>query len=171
MSSVIIASVPIHGHVVPLLSVARHLAERGDRVRFLTGSRFADAIRATGAEHLPLPAEADFDDQQDWNEVFPDRAALKGAKAIAFDIEHVFVRPGRAQHDAIWAAHRDEPADLVLTDPAFVAGAFLLGRPLGERPPVVVGGVLPLTIASRDTAPYGMGLTPLRGPLGRLRNA
>jgi hypothetical protein len=26
-------------------------------------------------------------------------------------------------------------------------------------------------MASRDTAPFGMGLTPLRGPLGRLRNA
>src|SRR5262245_23055988 len=171
MSSIIIGSVPIHGHVAPLLSVARHLAARGDRVRFVTGSRFAEAVAATGAEHVPLPAEADFDDQRDWNEVFPDRAALKGAKGIAFDIEHVFVRPGRAQHDTVMAAHRDEPADVLLTDPAFTGGAFVLGHPRGDRPPVVVGGVVPLTIASRDTAPYGMGLTPLRGPLGRLRNA
>ena len=69
------------------------------------------------------------------------------------------------------AAHAAEPADALLTDPAFAGGAFLLGHPLGERPPLVVCGVIPLMIASRDTAPYGMGLTPLRGPLGRLRNA
>jgi len=171
MSSIIIAAVPIHGHVTPLLAVARHFAARGDRVRFLTGARFARVVADTGAQHVSLPAEADFDDRQDWNRTFPERAALKGPKAIAFDLQNVFVRPGRAQHDAIVALHGDEPADTVLVDPAFAGGAFLLGRPRGERPPIVVCGVLPLMIASRDTAPYGMGLTPLPGPLGRLRNA
>ncbi len=65
MASIIIATVPIHGHVVPLLAVARHFAERGDRVRFVTGARFAAAVAATGAEHIPLPPEADFDDRED----------------------------------------------------------------------------------------------------------
>lgn len=171
MSSILIGAVPIHGHVTPLLAVARHFAERGDRVRFITGSRFAGVVEATGAEHVPLPAEADFDDRQDWNRTFPERAALKGTKAIAHDIEHVFVQPGLAQHDIVMATHAAEPADVLLTDPAFVGGAFLLGHPLRRRPPIVVGGICPLTIASRDTAPFGMGLLPLRGPLGRLRNA
>src|SRR6478735_1201815 len=171
MSSIIIATVPIHGHVTPLLAVARHLVERGDRVRFLTGSRFARVVEASGAEHVPLPAEADFDDRRDWDAIFPERTGLKGAKAIAFDIEHVFVRPGRPQHDAVMAAHAAEPADVVLTDPAFAGGAFILGHPLGVRPPLIMCGVLPLTISSRDTAPYGMGITPFPGPLGRLRNA
>jgi UDP:flavonoid glycosyltransferase YjiC (YdhE family) len=171
MSSVLFAAVPVHGHVTPLLPVARHFAQRGDRVRFITGSRFADAVSATGAEFQPLPAEADYDDRQDWNTVFPDRAALSGAKAAAHDIEHIFVRPGPAQYRAITAAHAAEPADVVLTDPAFIGGAFLLGHPAGARPPVVMCGICPLPMTSRDTAPFGMGLTPLRGPLGRLRNA
>jgi UDP:flavonoid glycosyltransferase YjiC (YdhE family) len=170
MSSILIAAVPIHGHVTPLLAVARHFAERGDRVRFITGSRFAQTVEATGAEHLALPAEADFDDRQDWNATFPERAALKGTKAVAHDIEHIFVRPGQAQHDIVMASHAAEPADAVLTDPAFVGGAFLLGHPPGVRPPIVVCGICPLTISSRDTAPFGMGLTPPRGPAGRLRN-
>ncbi len=170
MSSLLLGAVPIHGHVTPMLAVARYFTERGDRVRFVTGSRFAEAVAATGAEHVPLPAEADYDDRQDWQEVFPARAGLKGAKAVAFDIEHVFVRPGRGQHDTVMAAHAEAPADAVLTDPAFAGGAFVLGHPPGSRPPLVVCGVLPLTIASRDTAPYGMGLTPMAGPLGVLRN-
>ncbi|HEU4546452.1 MAG TPA: glycosyltransferase [Microlunatus sp.] len=120
---------------------------------------------------MPLPADADFDDRRDWDAIFPERAGLKGAKAIAFDIEHVFVRPGRPQHDAVMAAHAAEPADVVLTDPAFAGGAFLLGHSLGIRPPLIMCGVLPLMVSSRDTAPYGMGMTPLPGPLGRLRNA
>ncbi len=65
MSSIIIASVPIHGHVTPLLAVARHLVARGDRVRFITGARFAEAVAATGATHVPLPGDADFDDRED----------------------------------------------------------------------------------------------------------
>ncbi|WP_236794505.1 glycosyltransferase [Amycolatopsis sp. GM8] len=170
MASIIIATVPIHGHVTPLLAVARHFADRGDRVRFLTGSRFAGKVGAAGAEHVPLPAEADFDDRLNWDEVLPGRTALKGTKALAHDIEHIFVRPGRSQHDAVMALHAAEPADVVLTDPAFAGGAFLLGHPLGARPPIVMCGVLPLTISSHDTAPYGMGLTPIPGPVGRLRN-
>lgn len=171
MASILFAAVPIHGHVTPLLTAARHFVTRGDRVRFLTGSRFADVVQATGAQHIPLPPEADFDDRQDLDETFPERARLKGAKSIAFDIEQVFVRPGRAQHDAVMGLHREERADALLADTAFVGGAFLLGHPLSDRPPIVVGGVVPLTIGSRDTAPYGMGLTPLNSPLGRLRNA
>ncbi len=171
MPSIIIAAVPIHGHVTPLLAVAAHFAGRGDRVRFITGARFAAAVEATGAQHIPLPPEADFDDRQDWDEVFPERTSLRGAKAIAFDVENVFVRPARPQYDAIMAAHAEEAADAVLTDPALAGGALLTGHPLGTRPPIVVCGVLPLMIASRDTAPYGMGLTPLRGPVGRLRNS
>ena len=57
------------------------------------------------------------------------------------------------------AAHAAEPADAVLTDPAFAGGAFVLGHPRGVRPPLVCG-VLPLSLASRDTAPYGLGLPP-----------
>ena len=170
MGSIIIGSVPIHGHVTPLLAVARHLVARGDRVRFLTGARFAEAVSATGATHLPLPPDADFDDRADLHERFPQRASLKGVKALAFDIEHVFIDPGRPQHDAVMAAHRAEAADVVLADPAFAGGAFLLGHPPAQRPPVVVCGVLPLSLASRDTAPYGTGLTPARW-LNRPRNA
>ena len=102
---------------------------------------------------------------------FPEREGLSGAKAIAFDLEHVFVRPARAQHDAIMTAHRAEPADVMLAGSRLRGRRLLLGHPAGTRPPVVVCGVVPLTIDSRDTAPFGMGLTPLRGPLGRLRNA
>ena len=169
MTSTIIASVPIHGHVTPLLAVARHLVARGDRVRFITGARFADAVTATGATHVPLPAAADFDDREDLHERFPERAALKRTKALAFDIEHLFIRPARPQHDAVMTAHAAEPADAVLADPAFAGGALMLGHRRTNRPAVVVGGVLPLTLASADTAPYGLGLPPAKW-FNRTRN-
>ena len=160
------------GTSLRLLAVARYFTERGDRVRFLTGSRFAEVVEATGAQHVPLPPEADFDDRQDWDQTFPERVGLTGREGDRLRrgarLRAPRPRPARRAHGA---CTRDEPADALLTDPAFAGGAFLLGHPLGERPPIVVCGVVPLMIASRDTAPYGMGLTPLRGPLGRLRNA
>ncbi len=45
MASILFASVPVHGHVTPLLSAAGHFVARGDRVRFLTGSRFAGSCK------------------------------------------------------------------------------------------------------------------------------
>jgi MGT family glycosyltransferase len=162
MPSIIIASVPIHGHVTPLLAVARHLVARGDQVRFITGARFSAAVAATGATPVPLPADADFDDREDLQRRLPDRAHLRGIKALAFDIEHIFIRPARAQYDAVMAAHAAEQADAVLTDPAFAGGAFVIGHARPQRPAVVVCGVLPLSLASRDTAPYGLGLPPAK---------
>ena len=35
MANIVIGSVPIHGHVTPLLTVAAGLVERGHQVRFL----------------------------------------------------------------------------------------------------------------------------------------
>ncbi len=61
MSSIIIASIPAHGHITPLLTAAENFVRRGDDVRFVTGSRYADKVAATGATFVPLPAEADFD--------------------------------------------------------------------------------------------------------------
>jgi MGT family glycosyltransferase len=169
MSSIIVASVPAHGHVTPLLAVAARFVERGDQVRFITGSLFAEKVAATGATYLPLPAEADFDDQP-LSERFPERARLTGLKAAAFDIEHVFARPARAQYDTIVAALEAHPADAVLAETVFVGASFLLEHKRPTRPAVIMCGVVPLCIQSRDTAPFGMGLPPAR-VLNRPRNA
>jgi UDP:flavonoid glycosyltransferase YjiC (YdhE family) len=171
MRSLLIGSIPVHGHVSPLLGVARHFVERGDRVRFLTGSRFAESVAKTGAEFLPLPAEADFDDRQDFNETFPERKGLKGTKSASFDVVHLFTEPGRYQYAAVRAAHAAEHVDVLVGDPAFWGTLFLLGLPPAQRPALVIAGVLPLLMSSRDVGPAGMGLLPMRGPLGRLRNA
>jgi MGT family glycosyltransferase len=168
MSSIIIASIAAHGHITPLLSVAENFVKRGDGVRFVTGSSFADKVAATGATFVALPAEADFD--QDVLTTFPERAKLKGVKAIAFDLEHVLARPAKAQYETLVAALAAQHADAVLAEPLFLGAAFLLERQRPTRPAVVMCGVVPLPIDSRDTAPFGMGLPPAR-LLNRQRNA
>ena len=131
--------------MTPLLTVAENLVKRGDDVRFITGSLFADRVAATGATYVPLPPEADFDDQP-LSERFPERARLKGVKAIAFDVEHVFARPAKVQYDTLITALTAQPADVVLAEPVFVGAAFLLGHQRPTRPPVVMCAVVPLPI-------------------------
>ena len=123
MSSIVIASVPAHGHITPMLAVAERFVERGDDVRFVTGSRYADKVAATGATFVSLPAEADFDFEQ-LSQRFPERAKLKGLKAIAFDVENVFAGPAKAQYETLMAAMAAQPADAVLAEPAFFGAAF-----------------------------------------------
>jgi UDP:flavonoid glycosyltransferase YjiC (YdhE family) len=59
----------------------------------------------------------------------------------------------------------------VVTDPLFLGGIAYALQPRERRRPVAVIGLVPLMLESRDTAPFGLGLPPMRGPLGRLRNA
>ncbi len=167
MASIIIASIPAHGHVTPMLAIARGFVERGDQVRFVTGARFADRVHATGAAHIPLPAEADYDESI--LQSFPERAKLKGIKAAAHDIEHLFARPAHAQYQTVMAAHAAHAADVVLVEPAFCGAVIVLGHPRPQRPAVVLCGVVPLLIDSVDTAPAGLGLPPARRA-NRLRN-
>lgn len=169
MSSYVIASVPIHGHVSPLLPIAAHLVARGDTVRFLTGARFADAIAATGATHVPLPPESDFDDRNVVAQ-FPERAGMSPLAAVAFDIEHIFIRPGEGQYAGLRDLLAAAPADAVIVDPLFAGAVLLSELPAERRPPIVVAGVVPLALAGPGLAPYGMGVLPMGGPIGALRN-
>ena len=166
MTSVILGAIPFDGHVAPMLGVARRFTELGIRVRFLTGAAYADRVRATGAEFLPLPADAD----QVETDVVREQAGkrLTGAAALRDNLTRVFIEPAAGQYRALLEAIAAEPVDAVLTETGFSGAAALLRTP--GHPPVVVCGILPLGVTSRDTAPFGLGLAPDARPLGRIRN-
>lgn len=169
MGSYLISTTPAHGHVAPLLTIARHLIARGHRVRFLTGAKYADAVTAAGAEFLPIPPESDIDLDRA-GELFPERAGLAGPAAIRFDLRNIVFTSARGQYDALLAAIETEPTDAVLTEGLYLGAALLALRPRTERPPIVALGIFPLGAPSRDTAPFGVGMTPMGGWIGRLRN-
>lgn len=167
--TLLICSTPVHGHVVPLLAVARTLVAQGHEVRFLTGARYREAVEKTGARWVPLPAAADYDDS-DMDRSFPERIGRRGVDGARWDLEHIFLAPAPDQLRAVDAQLREHRVDAVLVESLFLGGMLLLCRPASERPPVVNLGIVPLGLRSRDTAPFALGLPPLRGPLGRLRN-
>lgn len=161
MASIIVCSGPHDGHVSPMLGVARRLIDRGHRVRFLTGPAYQEAVRAVGAEFVPLGAGAEYT---------PPASSAKGIAAVREGVRVLVIEPARGQFEALSAAIQAEPTDLVLAEVTFVGAGTLSGLPLEDRPPVIACGILPLTLSSADCAPFGLGLAPGRGPAARLRN-
>ncbi|WP_336649108.1 glycosyltransferase [Microbacterium sp. MMO-10] len=168
--SLLVCSTPVHGHVTPLLAVVRTLVASGHEVRFLTGARYREAVEATGAIWKPLPADADFDDR-DIDAAFPGRAGLRGVDSAKWDLRHIFLDPAPSQLRAVDSLLAEAPVDAVLTESMFFGALLLLCRPAGQRPPVVNLGIVPLALRSRDTAPFALGIPPLPGVVGRIRNA
>ncbi len=169
MTSVLICSSPIHGHVTPLLVVARYLVESGHDVRFLTGSRFRGGVERTGATFVGLPAGADYDDQT-MDTTFPGRVGKSGVAGLVWDLENIFLAVAAVQYRALGSAIAHVPTDAVIAEPLFIGAAMMMLRPRAERPMMISSNVVPLTLSSRDTAPFGLGLTPIPGLRGRVRN-
>lgn len=169
MYSLLLCSTPVHGHVVPLLPVARELVRLGHDVRFLTGARYRDAVEQTGARWVALPAEADYDDR-DMDAAFPGRVGRRGVAGARFDLRHIFLEPATAQLHAIDRLLDEQSADAVLAESLFFGAMLLMCRHRHTRVPVINLGIVPLALRSRHTAPFALGLTPRPGRLGELRN-
>ena len=173
MTRIIIAATPAYGHVAPLRPIAADLVRRGEQVTFLTASGFRASIEETGARFVALPGEADFDIAELIAQ-HPERAQLEpGPEAMSWDLTHVFIKPIPLQHAALQellAEHGGEPV-VVLHDTSYLGAMPMgLGAP-GIRPAAVIGiGIVPLTVSSTDTAPFGLGLPPDASPEGRARN-
>lgn len=173
MSNYLLCSNPIQGHVAPIIAIARDLVSRGHRVTVLTGSRFRDAVEAAGATHRALGGIADYDDRV-MQDLLPDRDRYRGIAKLQYDVQTIFVRTMPDQFAGLESAIAASAPDAILVESAF-AGVFpllLAGRSDGRpaHPPVLAVGVLPLGQTSADVAPYGLGLLPMPGVLGRLRN-
>ncbi len=167
MAKILIATVPILGHVSPFSPLVKGLVARGHEVLWYTGAKYADRVTRAGARHVPFVVARDYDDA-DPLAFGPERAQLAGLDQLKFDLEHHFIANAEGQmHDLEAIATRERP-DVVIGDPTML-GALL--QYLRGGPPFGVLGVLPLSSSSRDLAPFGLGLHPSTSPLGRVRNA
>jgi len=169
MLSVLLAAHVADGHVAPMLGVAEQFAGSGHRVRFLTGNRFAEAVRRAGAEFIPWPAEAQIDHQAALAEASAQMGRQRGTRGVARTVEQVFIAPAPTQYAALLEAIEAEPTDAVITESS-VVGAAALAISNRPRPAVVACGIFPLALSSVDTAPWGLGILPRSDAIGRLRN-
>lgn len=163
-----VATVPAAGHTHPVVRVVRELVARGHEVSWLTGSGFRDLVESTGARFEPLQETHDPVHGASFVQRFPGRSGLSGLAGIEFDLKHVFLDEIPGQVADLQRALSTFDADLVVADAGFLGAA--IQHELGG-PRWVTIGVTPLTIASRDVAPFGGGLPPIRTRRDRIRAA
>ena len=98
MTRILVAAVPIPGHVGPLRRIASDLARRGHEVTFVTGANFREAVEASGLRFVGLSGIADPSPER-MAEVFEKRAdLLPGPQQLDYDFTKVFYEPVPDQH-------------------------------------------------------------------------
>ena len=166
MPNILMATVPLTGHVTPGLPIARKLIENGHDVVWYCGKRFKEKIEATGARFAQIENALDYDEKE-MEAYFPGLKQAQGIQSQKYYIEHVFYDQMKGQYLDLKKILREFPADLALSDPSF--GGTI---PLAEKNelPWVVFSTIPLLLSSSDTAPFGLGLHPNSSAFGKLRN-
>ena len=156
MAEILLLSVPVFGHVKPMLAIARELVRRGHRVRWLSGAAFRQRVEGTGATFSGFVEGFDYSR----SELVParlqaDRDRLSGLAKLRFDLATFFIEPCEGLCRDLLRLHRETPADMLVCDSFLMAGAWWAektNRPWSQLSCTV------FTLPSRALAPFGLGL-------------
>ena len=174
MTRFLFGTIPAAGHTLPALPIVAELVQRGHDVRWYAGAAFADRIEAVGARFCPMSGEDS--SVVGFDALYPERRRYKGLRRLQFDMVHGFAAPIRTYLPDLQALIEQEPADLMVGDTGFQAGALLaeLGGPVRhlrcQRRRVPEPG--PAAVRLRPAAlprPALPAARPGAGPAGPLR--
>jgi UDP:flavonoid glycosyltransferase YjiC (YdhE family) len=148
------------GHLFPLVPGLLALQDRGHEVHVRTAAGLVDGARAAGLGHVdalnPRILEIEVRDYE----------ARSGKGRLVVGFEHLLGR-GPAEADDLGRALDQTGADAVLVD-VNAYGAAVAAQRSGLPWATTLPSLLPLPGAG--IPPYGLGLAPARGPLGRARD-
>jgi MGT family glycosyltransferase len=159
MSRILAYTSPARGHLFPLTPILDQLQQRGHQILLKTLKSEVPLMQSRGFQVDAIDARIEGVQLNDWN-AGSTRKALELAM-MAFT--------ARAEFDAIDLrdAIAAESPDAVIVDInswGAMAAAEAWGGPWSTFCPY------PMFLRSRDAPPFGPGLAPARGPLGRLRD-
>ena len=164
MARFLFASIPVPAHTTNALPFAARLVERGHEVVWYAGRAFHQRIAAVGA--IPIPYRAATDWEGDPTDAFP-QLRVSGPRAIGRGFADVFVGEAAARVADLRPVLAAERFDAMLHD-GLMIGVGMLSELTGV--PHATFGDGPLPYLEPDTPPFGPGLQPMGGPVGRLRN-
>jgi UDP:flavonoid glycosyltransferase YjiC (YdhE family) len=159
MSTVLVYTHPSAGHVFPLVPGLRELAARGHRVEVVTDPSLVEVVTKAGL--IAHPVAADVLAVQ-----VADCAERTGAARLRKALSQT-TRRGLAEMADLRAHIERCSPDVLLVD-TIAYGAQVAARASGLSWSMIQPSLLPLP--GRGIPPYGLGLAPMRGPLGRLRD-
>jgi UDP:flavonoid glycosyltransferase YjiC (YdhE family) len=167
MPRILVATISIPGHVVPMIPVVKELIARGHDILWYCGEAYRAKIEATGAAFAPVKQAIDFSDS-DYDKHFPGRSSKQGTGKLIFDLTHVFVK-------SIEGMYLDLLALKASFDPAILLGDVGMGSVLmlsqATGIPAATLNITALAYPDPDLPPNGLGLMPNTSPVGRLRDA
>ena len=150
---------PARGHLYPLVPTLLELRTRGHQVAVRTFASEVDLLGQLGLAASPISPMVEAREMDDWRGKSP-LAKLQRALTAFVD---------RAEHEVpdLEQTIKEEEPNLVLVD-VNSWGAQACAEASGLA--WAVYAPYPLPIPSKDTPPFGLGLKPMGGPLGRLRD-
>ncbi len=167
MSTFLFASIPVPAHTANPMPFAARLIERGHRVLWYSGSAFHRQLAGIGAEPLPYVDAEDFGGV-DLTEHWPQYRDMAPIKVIRHVFAEVFVGHAPQRVADIRRILAGTHVDAMLCD-GLMFGVGLAGEL--DSVPWATFGDGPLPFEEPDTPPFGPGLQPMRGPVGRMRNS
>jgi MGT family glycosyltransferase len=160
MTRVLAYTSPARGHLFPLVPILDELAGRGHAVAVRTLSSQVELMRTRGFDAAAVDARIEAVAHDDYLGRTPLGAQKRAVRAIC--------RRAEFEVEDLRRAIDDVRPDLLVVDFGTwgaLAAAEAWGGPWASWCPY------PLPLPSRDAPPFGPGLPPASGPLGRLRDA
>ncbi|MBT2533110.1 hypothetical protein J7E83_13455 [Arthrobacter sp. ISL-48] len=160
---ILFASQAIDGHFNPMTGVAVRLKERGHDVAWYTGPVFTQKLQDLGIPLFPFRRAVEHR-ADNLNELYPERAKLKGPRAIGFDGEKIFASNLSSFFEDIRELYEDFPFDVVVADSSMFVHrlvSHLMGKPL------VNFVAIPNMESDPLVPPLFFGFKPPRNPVAK----
>jgi MGT family glycosyltransferase len=155
------------GNVPPELSAVRRLVERGHVVTVLAEDSVAGDVRATGARLRPWVQAPNRPDRRPENDPARDWECRYPWQLIERLIATLFVGPAAGYANDVRDAIADTRPHLVICS-MFCLGGMVAAEAAGLPFDVLLPNVYPLP--AKGLPPFGIGLQPARGAVGRMRD-
>ena len=160
MTTILAYTSPAIGHLFPMVPLLLELRARGHDVHVRTLGTHVDGVRAVGLSAAPIDAAIGEIVHPDWEAKNP----VQGLKLAV----RTFSERARLDGPDLDRAMAEVKPDVVIVD-TNSWGAQVVAQARGG--PWATFSPYTPPISSKGTPPFGPGLAPLAGPLGRLRDA
>jgi MGT family glycosyltransferase len=159
MARILAYTSPARGHLFPLTPILDELSRRGHQIALRTLASQVPLMQARGFDTRPIDERVEAIEIDDWRAGNPQAALVRAVRRFL----------ERAEYDGpdLRQAIADERPDALLVDINSWGGPAAAEAWGG---PWAAFCTFPMFLRSKDVPPYGPGLTPARGPLGRLRD-
>ena len=155
------------GTVPPELGTARRLVERGHRVIVLAEDSMAPDVAATGAEYVPWTTAPNRASRLPQDDPYRDWECKTPFQLLDRLLDTQFAGPAAAYAADVTAEIGRRRPDLVVCS-MFAAGAMIAAEAAGVPYDVLLCNCY--LLPAPGMPPFGLGLRPAKGPLGRLRD-